>query len=200
MVADLGTLEAPFPEACEAILELLGGSVAGMWTDFGRTCSVEGVCGPPEAGDDDVALASIAFAADGLRGVVTLATPATLIETAAPDVAVIDAVGEQSNMVLGRLKNRLLEYGVALRVGLPSTAVARTVRWSPSLMDARSRWLRFAIGGDALFVRMDVCCEADFVLAENVPVDRQAVGDEGELLLFGSDGDGCPPHGGTGGW
>lgn len=89
--------------------------------------------------DDDEAsgMAVIGYAGAGVRGALILVTPEHAIHSwmaaaGVPDCEVADTLGEFSNMLLGRLKERLLPLGISITATTPTAAIGRGLRLSES--------------------------------------------------------------------
>jgi len=133
--------------------------------------------------------ATIGFASDGMRGVIGLGmSPGTLQRMTTQDQPKgttyngEDWLAESANQLLGRLKNKLLRYGVVLSIALPT--VLQGVRLQFLGTGTTTLWTH-ALDSDLgpFWVWLDVRCNEQLVLAE---VDDPSVegAPEGELLLF----------------
>jgi CheY-specific phosphatase CheX len=101
-----------------------------------------------------------------------------------PDVdrrLVEDCTGEAANQLLGRVKNKLLTYGVVLGIALP--ILLRGVELRIEKREADVWAYRFAASGGGLTVWFDGHIEADFVLEQSHDEERLACS-EGEITLF----------------
>jgi hypothetical protein len=133
--------------------------------------------------------ATIGFAADGVRGMIGLGmSPDTLQRMTAQDQPngttynTEDWLAESANQLLGRLKNKLLRYGVVLSIALPT--VLQGVRLQFLGTGTTTLWthaLDTELG--PFWVWLDVRCNEQLVLTE---VDDPSLegAPEGELLLF----------------
>jgi CheY-specific phosphatase CheX len=130
-------------------------------------------------------LAVIGFVGKGVRGsLVMLALEAAVSKWLAAmgddSGDPVDALGEFANMLLGRLKNRLLLEGLVLQVSTPTTAAGNQLRISaPS---GRSQWLLLEGGDWDVQIRLDADFDADFALQEQSA--RQAPAEAGEAIFF----------------
>jgi CheY-specific phosphatase CheX len=142
--------------------------------------------GAPMPTDESV-MAVIGYAGEKVRGALVLTTRRPAIETwlaalgeADENADVCDALGEFSNMLLGRLKGRLLPEGFPILLSTPTTASGGGLRLSNPVRP--SAWLAFEGPNWRLDVRLDATFEEGFVLQ---PSDgRQAAADAGDMLLF----------------
>jgi CheY-specific phosphatase CheX len=128
--------------------------------------------------DDGEALgmAVIGYAGTGLRGalVMQVAEPAIHAWMAAagvPDGEAADTLGEFSNMLLGRLKERLLPVGISIIATTPTAAIGNGFRLSDS--PGPSSWFTFDGPGWNLRIRLDANFEAGFHASEARPLARQ---------------------------
>jgi hypothetical protein len=131
---------------------------------------------------------TMGFAADSMRGMIGLGmSPSTLQDLvvndcqAGPGVNCEDWLAESVNQLLGRLKNKLMPYGVVLSPALPT--VLRGVRLE-FLGRASTLWtysLESPFG--SLWVWLDVRHEGELVLVASEDPELKGT-PEGELLLF----------------
>jgi CheY-specific phosphatase CheX len=149
--------------------------------ELGVEASASGTCTPPQFAGGAVA-ALIGYAGETLRGSLTIVmseTAAALARahtlTQAPGLeASRDFVGELSNLLLGRLKLRLLERDVVILLATPKTAAGGDLRVEGFCQDG-SAWLAINSAIDALIDPQLVIGEAD---AARTPYQ------EGEMMLF----------------
>lgn len=137
--------------------------------------------------------ASLGFTADQLRGTLVLIAPESAIakvlppELAAgassPD-ALADWVSELANQLVGRVKNKLLRYGVTVTLSVPSVFRAESLRCYP-----RKTSLSVGATSIQLTARMaefdawfDVEVQSDVTFVERASIS--APPSEGELVLF----------------
>lgn len=133
--------------------------------------------------------ATISFSADELRGTAGIGlSPSTLerLLTSAfddrPPSDPLDWLGEALNQLLGRLKNKLLGYGVAISPALPT--VLRGIRLELRPAGLSSLWTYgFEMPAGSFCVWVDVHMLEGLTLAPRGGPEFQAVR-EGELLLF----------------
>jgi CheY-specific phosphatase CheX len=129
---------------------------------------------------------TIGFAGEKLRGAIVMTTSASTVrewqnaiqETTA---SVCDALGEFSNMLLGRLKGHLRGEGVTILLSTPTTASGRELVLA-SAQGMASTWLRFEGSGWRLDVRLDVSFDPGFEVEASDSSLRTV--DAGDLLLF----------------
>lgn len=153
----------------------------------------------PTSLDEDVVVATIGFAGQCVRGNVTLVAPCKVVGMLQPiqldssktEVVVCDVLGEIGNMLVGRLKNRLLSRGLTLFSGLPTSGLARKMRLKAGEGTA-SAWHRFALDNGPLFLRLNATFDDGFVFAEEAPAATDPsfdgaggpVGAEGDMMFF----------------
>lgn len=132
----------------------------------------------------------VGYTGDRIRGSVSVLTlPSVLSRTLPSSVhpderAFCDWIGELANMLLGRLKNRLLRTGLSLEMAVPVSArgTGLTVSISPGTV---WRCHTFHTAAGPIVVRFDAVFDAGFVFAFDG--GAQAEGGymtEGECLLF----------------
>jgi len=109
-----------------------------LWRSLGASTQPSGE--DPLGTMDHAIVAAIGFGGDDLRGSVTLAAtrefvrathPATVRGETPSEADLLDWCSELANQLLGRLKNKLLSYGVMLFLSTPSAVVGADVRLHP---------------------------------------------------------------------
>jgi CheY-specific phosphatase CheX len=139
----------------------------------------------PIPGDHTI-MAMIGFAGAKIRGALVLTASRSAVESwlaalGEPDgTDVCDTLGEFSNMLLGRLKARLLPEGFPILLSTPTTASGGGLRLSTPVRP--SAWLAFEGPSWRLDVRIDATFEEGFDL--QAAEGREAAADAGEMLLF----------------
>jgi hypothetical protein len=155
----------------------------------------------PTSLDEYVVVATIGFAGQCVRGNVTLVAPCKVVGMLQPfqldpsetEVVVCDVLGEMGNMLVGRLKNRLLARGLTLFSGLPTSGLARKMRLKAGEGTA-SAWHRFVLDNGPLFLRLNATFDDGFALLDE-PAEKTSsssldaggtapVGAEGEMMFF----------------
>ena len=134
-------------------------------------------------GDQTYCMASIGYVGAGVKGVLILAATRAAAEawtTAAGGMAsdLVDTVGEFSNMLLGRLKGRLLRDGIPISLATPMTVVGAGLRFS--MAPGQSSWHFFEGPGWQLGTRLDAAFEADFQRNQT----RAEPAEAGDAILF----------------
>jgi CheY-specific phosphatase CheX len=137
-----------------------------------------------EVWDEDLALAGIiGFTADELRGSLVLAMGRAPLEAVDAEAARHrDWIQELSNQLLGRVKNRLLGYGVDLKMTTPLSMRGVRLTLEGSSEDSAPLLFRTAAGG-AVCVMVDEEVKPGFEF-EKAEGAEDACPEEGELLLF----------------
>ena len=138
---------------------------------------------------DDIG-ASIWFTSSVLRGAVVLISTRALVRQAlpeemregAPDEQIADWMGELTNQLLGRIKNKLLSFGVTLEMSTPTVIFGIDL----ANKDTRARLRRqfaFRSGEEPLSVFLDAVSAPglELTLLEEPPPAGIA---EGDLALF----------------
>jgi CheY-specific phosphatase CheX len=167
--------------ALDAYLAISATSLFDEW-GYGR-CALLPCSEPEEWGEAVVAV--IGFTSDHARGSIALmARPevALALDPGSENVSPADIVGEFCNMVLGRLKNRLLARDVVLHMALPTITVGSNVRVSQNSR-GQSLWHRIDIAAGTILVRLEVAFDPEFKLGTE-PARTADIGREGDCLLF----------------
>jgi CheY-specific phosphatase CheX len=176
--------EAVFALVCE----LVEREAVRLLEEMGVEAKASGACSPPQFAGGAVA-ALIGYAGETLRGSLTIVlseTAAALARahtvTQAPGLeASRDFVGELSNLLLGRLKLRLLERDVVILLATPKTAAGGDLRVEGFSKDG-SAWIAIATAVGPVFIAIDADIDPSLVIgdadAERTPYH------EGEMMLF----------------
>ena len=172
-----------------------------MMEDNLVTCTVELFGGynlpvepRPSAGeiadaDGKFVVSVIGFAGDGVRGALVLvATPATVMDwlrainggEGGVSGDLCDTIGEFSNMLLGRLKAKLLREGLPILLSTPTTAIGLNLGLAAS--GATSKWFDFAASDWRAAVRLHATFDDDFALRGEVPSAQPA--EAGDMMMF----------------
>ena len=130
-------------------------------------------------------IAAIGFAGRGIRGSVVMVALDTAVEAwlaalEEPPIDLADVLGEFSNMLLGRLKTRLLAEGIALSVSTPTTTSGSGMR--VSMPPGASTWVSLDGDGWELDVRIDAYFDATFALEHSTR--SYAPAEAGAVILF----------------
>jgi CheY-specific phosphatase CheX len=131
--------------------------------------------------------AIIGFAGEKVRGALILvasrrAIDSWLVALDGPDASgdACDTLGEFSNMLLGRLKGRLLPEGFPILLSTPTTAFGSG--FTLATPAGPSRWLAFEGPGWRLDVRMNATFDDGFELQARE--DRGTAAEAGDMVLF----------------
>ncbi len=135
--------------------------------------------------------AAIGFTSERMRGVLVLTAsralaerslPASLRKPDAPEAILADWVGELSNQVLGRLKNRFYAAGVDIALSTPMVFAGKDLHHfsQPSPVNRR---LLFE-GDGLLLVEFQAEHDAGFEIGPDMPGRNEPVAPEGEALFF----------------
>jgi CheY-specific phosphatase CheX len=136
-------------------------------------------------------MAVIGYAATTLRGALLLLTSRAVAAAIRPieirnepptEELLRDVLGEFCNMLLGRLKNRLVSRGVTPLMSTPTTIFGSDLKL-PVPTSGVSAWLRFSSTAGDIYARLDATFEPDFMLG---PEDASAapLPAKGETILF----------------
>jgi hypothetical protein len=134
-------------------------------------------------GQETYCMASIGYVGNGVKGVLILAATRAAAEawTSAAggmESDLVDTVGEFSNMLLGRLKGRLLREGIPISLATPMTVVGAGLRFS--MPPSKSSWHFFEGPGWHLGTRLDAAFEPGFQREETHAEPAEA----GDAILF----------------
>lgn len=175
--------------AFRAFENTLAETVADTFGSFVANSRWSGACSPPEPVSEACIVATIGFAAEHARGNVAIVAPCSTVAAICAELgmdpsnaAMCDVFGELGNMLLGRIKNRLLARGVTLMIGLPSAQTATDVRLLYGACS--SSWHAVAVAGSECRVRLSVCFDDDFGFDDEQPAESRAQGAEGAMLFF----------------
>jgi len=114
------------------------------------------------------------------RAFVIQSRPPELRDTVPSEIDISDWMGELGNQLLGRLKNRLIGFGVVIDLGTP--AVLYGVEIQRHLGRRPVACERFLLGGGGkLVIHLDADASEDFQILE--PDGTEAM-PEGEVALF----------------
>lgn len=145
------------------------------------------VCAQAESGWRSSFVATLGFSGGGLCGVLAIAMPAQEappllrpITAESTDDTLCDALGELANMLLGRLKQRLIPHGI--RVSLATPSAARKPGGLGCLGADEAIFRSFDSPLGRLALRIDLVVAPTFVWAEEAG-ESVSVKD-GELLLL----------------
>lgn len=166
----------------QAASDLFGGYGVPVEHTFGGAADVKG----------PAIMAVIGYAATTARGALLILTSRSIVSDLAPEemkaanlpqeVALRDVLGEFANMLLGRVKNKLLAHDMVPLLTTPTTVFGDDLQL-PAPNSGMSAWHTFTTDKGAVFVRFDATFEADFVLDPPVE-DGDAVLAEGEMIAF----------------
>ena len=134
-------------------------------------------------GRETYCMASIGYVGRALKGVLILVATRAAAEAwtnAAGGVEfdLVDTVGEFSNMLLGRLKGRLLRAGIPISLATPMTVVGDGLRVSEA--PGTSRWHFFEGPGWHLATRLDATFQPGFQREATAAQPAEA----GDAILF----------------
>lgn len=112
-------------------------------------------------------LAVLGFVGDGVRGSLVMVALESAVRTwlgamGDADGDPADVLGEFANMLLGRLKTRLLPEGLPLQVSTPATASGKGIRLAGA--PEHSEWVSLAGASWQAKVRLDMTFDASFTL------------------------------------
>ncbi len=137
--------------------------------------------------------ASLGFTADHLRGTLVLIAPEVAIARVLPAElaggrdnpdALADWAAELSNQLVGRVKNKLLRFGVTITLSVPSVFRAESLRCYPrkTSLPAGASTVQVSIGMADFDAWFDVEVQPGVVLEERASLS--APPSEGELVFL----------------
>lgn len=127
----------------------------------------------------------IGFSSQALSGSLLLALPQALVERTLPmpEASAGDWCGELANQLIGRLKNQLLKYQVAINLSLPVVIAGEGLKL-PASTRRDCRYFSYATEGTIFFIRLEMETSPTLELVRQVNAANADAVDEGELLLF----------------
>jgi hypothetical protein len=130
-------------------------------------------------------ISTIGFSSATLNGSLLLAIPNVVMQQTlpTPDANLADWSGELANQLLGRLKNKLLNYEVVINLALP-VVVSGDEFSLPPRAGRLTRHYSFVSDWGRMFVRTEIALRANVELVRQGPSSMSACIDEGELLFF----------------
>jgi CheY-specific phosphatase CheX len=167
----------------------LAEAAVDMFQAYGLTVRLAGSSQEPVTTPVGASCAAIiGYAGEKVRGALVMIAANTAIQswlsvlegTDAHGNPCCDALGEFSNMLLGRLKARLLPEGFPILLSTPTTAFGAGFTLAPSA--GTSAWLSFDGPGWDFSVRIDATFDEGFALQD--VADRETAAQAGEMLLF----------------
>jgi CheY-specific phosphatase CheX len=130
-------------------------------------------------------ISTIGFSSPAMSGSLLLAMPNSVLQQTlpTPDANLADWSGELANQLLGRLKNQLLNYEVAINLALP--VVLSGAEFSlPAKSRRLMRHFSFVSDSGRMFIRTEMELSPTIELVRQTGVGQTAGMDEGELLFF----------------
>jgi chemotaxis protein CheX len=176
-------------ETVERIDAVIESATRALFASHGLTVgkASDGSSGTPD--DHDVA-SSVGFTSTSLRGavlltarmdVVALAGPAELRHRTPAERDVLDWAGELVNQLLGRVKNALVPFGMALEQGTPTVVTGRHLHRAPASTNLARRFL-FEAPGSPIAIYFDAAVSSELSLGS--PRESLKPVEEGEVQLF----------------
>jgi hypothetical protein len=147
---------------------------------------------PAQAQAELTNVAVIGFGGRHFRGAVLFAASDELLVRILPKAAqqdgavhdtLLDWSGELLNQLVGRIKSELLQLGVTIEPGIPTTVTGIGVRVGAATRNAHCVPHLFELGGDYFIVRFEALAEPGASLADE-PDPSLSAGAAGDLLLF----------------
>ena len=172
-------IDAMVESAARALFESHGLLLGERRADFGVT---------PE--DHDVA-GAVGFTGPEIRGAFLMTTRQDLVELAWPSELrhqpaserdVCDWAGELVNQLVGRVKNALVPFGLALEQSTPTVVTGWHIHRAPAMTSIARRFL-FDAGRGSIVLYFDAAVSEDFVLARSSDESLLSAA-EGDVRLF----------------
>jgi hypothetical protein len=169
---------------------LVGSAARGLFGSHGLPIE------PPRAPfeetpmDHDVAC-SIGFTAPEMHGAVVMTGrkdilartwPAELRDREPSEAEICDWSGELVNQLLGRVKNALVPFGIALEQSTPTVVTGWHLHRAPASTTVARRY-SFEVGASSIAIYFDAIVSEDFNLAESQD-ERPQSAVEGDVHLF----------------
>lgn len=183
------TRQPPDQGSLEILAELVTPITSELFGNNGLPLVFDGRDEPEESAQEMVGI--IGFTGTEMTGNLMISTSRDIVERSNPlpteqgiagEVALRDWVGELSNQLLGRLKNKLLRYGATLEMSPPVTLYGVRVHCViPRSPDAKP-FVFSSSSGDRVLIWFDALFEPGFKL--DADAEGEACQEEGDLLLF----------------
>lgn len=180
----IGKRESNTPEGAFGLIHRrLATSIVDVLRGYGVRADPVPKDGAPNSGV--VVVAVIGFAGEHMRGSLVLRASLESVDAwrgpfdAEKGTDVCDMLGELANMVLGRLKGKLLGEGLPILMSTPTTARGPAVILAPA--GGPEEQLAFAGEGWRLSVRVDAAFDEAFGLEES---PSAVAAEAGDIMLF----------------
>ncbi len=161
----------------DIVVDELRQSLAGLVEHYTGVCP--SISDEPITGVEPTHAAAVGFGDEDMRGSVTLLTDATDAQqlSASDNSEINDWVGELANQLVGRLKNRIAEYGHLLNMGLPVAMQGDDL----TVTGNDVRFLHMKWSGVYLLVAFKLVITDGLVLERD---PEASAAEEGSLCLF----------------
>lgn len=161
--------------------EMVGRLGAEAMLDLFEAYSLTAEAAPVAVSAEDPTVGVIGFTASKLRGNLALLIPSDVIRATQSGSDPMDWAGELTNQYLGRLKNKLISYGVALEISTPLVVSGLSLRLQePS--GARTQRVDCNTSAGPVHALISVRVAEGFEISEEPSGEPMA--SEGEMLLF----------------
>lgn len=161
--------------------EMMGRLGAEAMLDLLEAYSLKAELSSLETPATDPTVGVIGFTASKLRGNLALLLPSEVIRVTQSGSDPMDWAGELTNQYLGRLKNKLIGYGVALEISTPLVVSGLSLRLQePS--GARTQRVDCNTASGPVHALISVRVADGFEMSEAPSGEPMA--SEGEMLLF----------------
>lgn len=169
------------PESVTIIDTIVNECNVALFDAYNCAAKPEGEAATPAERKVEVELGSlIGFVGSNARGNILISASEGVLEATSPGTSHRDWIGELSNQLLGRIKNKLIPYGLNLEVA-PPVVVSGSVRISGMRSTVRAYHFTSEAGTASAWLRIQLDDGVELVLDEN-PENQPSA--EGDMMLF----------------
>lgn len=180
----------PIPQESPAFLLMrshLVSAARDLFSDFDIAVFSSADCGRVEPGDARMGVAVIGYAGQGVRGALVMSVGEDAVRSwmeaaGVTDGDLVDTLGEFSNMLLGRLKARLLPRGISILATTPTAVFGADLRLSDP--PCNFSWEELEGPDWHLRLRLEASFDSDFKLLEQGVLRWNAL--SGDVIDFES--------------
>jgi hypothetical protein len=178
------------PECLATIDAVVGSAARGLFGSHGLAVGQPRAPFGETPADHDVAC-SIGFTAPDIHGAVVMTGrkdvlaqtwPLELRDRKPSEEEICDWSGELVNQLLGRVKNALVPFGIALEQSTPTVVTGWHLHRTPASTTVARRYA-FEVGASSIAVYFDALVADDFDLAASAD-ERPQSAVEGDVRLF----------------
>ncbi len=175
-------MNSPQPDQSKQTLnDVIAECTTALFEAYGVPMTVEATGALPEI-DELVVSGTIGFTGEDMRGTLVLCANSQLLDSPAFRDSTSRAwIGELANQLLGRVKNRLLPFGVTIHLSTPMTMHGHNLQPEPNSPESPSFSLVGASERAVVWFDLETSKTLSLVPQPNADAPTQA---EGDLLLF----------------